>query len=82
MLSKEVFKEGIEKLLAVYPKWGIKSEDPGTMKIWYDYFQDMTDGQFAGVINKYITTIKVYPTVAGLQEQRPRREAIGAKVLR
>lgn len=66
MLSKDVFFEGMDKLLAFYPGWKIKNDDATVMKVWYEMFKHMDDERFIYMINNYIKNDKSLPTVAGL----------------
>lgn len=66
MLSKDTFFEGMDKLLAVYPNWKIKHDDPEVMKIWYENFKHMDDERFLYMINAYVGYEERFPTIAGL----------------
>ena len=66
MLSKDVFFEGMDKLLAFYPGWKIRNDDKNVMKVWYEMFKHMDDERFMYMINNYIKNDKSLPTVAGL----------------
>ena len=66
MLSKDVFFEGMDKLLAFYPGWKIRNDDKNVMKVWYEMFKHMDDERFMYMINNYIKSDKSLPTVAGL----------------
>ena len=68
MLDKKVFKGGIEKLLAVYPNWDIKIEDPRVMLTWYNFFKNISDERFLKAVDSHIENIKFNPTVATLKE--------------
>lgn len=66
MLDKEVFIQGIKKLVTVYPSWQIKTEDKGVMLTWYSFFEHNTERQFNCMISEYIQEEKAIPTVSGL----------------
>ncbi len=68
MLSKEVFKSGIEKMIVVYPNWSIKADDSKVMATWYGFFKDMNDDHYKSMINKHINDVKFNPTIASLNE--------------
>lgn len=66
MLSKEIFKEQINRLVDIYPTWKIEYAQPRVMKNWYDRFKTLHDIQFTKMVDKYIDTERSVPTVAGL----------------
>ena len=68
MLSKDVFFEGMDKLLAFYPGWQIRNDDANVMKLWYEKFKHMDDERFMYMIDQYVDTETRFPTVAGLKE--------------
>jgi len=68
MLDKNVFLEGMQKLVVFYPQWGVKVEDSQVVKMWYEQFQDMSNGDFSSMVNQYIAKEKFNPTIAGLKE--------------
>lgn len=78
MLSKEKFRDGIEKLLMFYPNWTIKADDPKVMKEWYEIFKNMKEENFVTMINKHINTVLFNPTIASLNECN--RNAKGEKL--
>jgi len=71
MLDKKTFKDGINKLLAVFPNWKIKCDDPEVMQMWYGFFSSMEQEEFTTTIHSYIENEKTWPTVAGLMEHKP-----------
>lgn len=66
MLSKELFKEQIERLLYLNPTWKIDYTNSKALKAWYDVFKDLHDVQFTKMVDKYIRTKDVVPTPGGL----------------
>jgi len=68
MLSKKVFKDGLQDLIDFYPSWGIKVDNSQVMAKWYERFKEYTDNQFSNMIVKHIETITFNPTVASLKE--------------
>lgn len=71
MLSKEVFKKGMDKLMVLYPTWKLDIEDSDTAKTWYDTFNDvdrMEDKEFNTMIDEYIKKERYVPSMAGLLE--------------
>lgn len=68
MLSKEVFKTGMKKLMALYPMWKVECDDPDVMKIWHKEFINLTDEYFTNAISKYCRSEKFNPTVVGIME--------------
>ena len=75
MLDKEVFKQQMEKLDRLYPRWGADIEDSKTMKVWYEQFKDMSDKEFKNKVDDYIKNNQYTPTVAGIldKENEPNR---------
>ena len=75
MLDKEVFKQQMEKLDRLYPRWGVDIEDSKTMKVWYEQFKDMSDKEFKEKVDDYIKNNQYNPTVAGIldKENEPNR---------
>jgi len=75
MLDKEVFKQQMEKLDRLYPRWGADIEDSKTMKVWYEQFKDMSDKEFKNKVDDYIKNNQYNPTVAGIldKENEPNR---------
>jgi len=75
MLDKEVFKQQMEKLDRLYPRWGVDIEDSKTMKVWYEQFKDMSDKEFKNKVDDYIKNNQYNPTVAGIldKENEPNR---------
>lgn len=81
-LNKDVFKEQMEKLVNLYPTWGVKIEDPKVMKSWYSQFENFEDDQFVETVSKYIKSERFNPTVAGLLENRaPRKNRVEVEVV-
>src|SRR5690625_539323 len=68
MLSKEIFKDGMQILVDSYPNWKFKYDDPKAMKTWYGFFKHMDDERFMYMINAYVGYSDRFPTVAGLKE--------------
>ena len=68
MLDKKVFKEQIEKLIIVFPNWGIDASNSQAMKTWYGFFQEVKNEDFRSGIDQYIKKERFNPSVAGLME--------------
>lgn len=68
MLEKEVFFSEMDKLVNMYPNWGLKYDDKKVMKQWYEKFRHMDNERFSYMINQYIKHERAYPTIAGLLE--------------
>ncbi len=73
MLDKGAFKEGIKRLLRVFPNWNVKCDDPETMKTWYEFFEKMSNDEFYDMVLTYIKKEKFHPTIAGLIAHKPSR---------
>jgi len=74
MLNKDTFKTGIKKLIVFYPSWGIKIEDSDVVKLWYEQFSDMCNGDFETMVDSFIKNSKFYPSVASLRESRQKHD--------
>jgi predicted RNA-binding protein len=68
MLDKKVFKEGFERLLIIYPTWGLNASDSNVIRTWYEEFKDLSNERFTNMVSNYIKKEKYNPTVAGLME--------------
>ena len=77
MLEKQTFKDGIEKLLAVFPVWNIKNDDPKAMKVWYSFFESYGNKDFETMIQRYIKKDSRYPTVKTMLEHMPGEKRTG-----
>ena len=66
VLSKEVFTEGLNTLIAFYPNWNLNIDSTYVLKKWYEKFEHMDNERFMYMINNYIKNDKSLPTVAGL----------------
>ena len=65
-LSKEVFAEQMNRLIALYPNWGLKADDGAAMKFWYNEFCEMSNAKFRETIDEYVKKEIRYPTIAGI----------------
>ena len=74
MLSKDVFKEQMQRLKNIFPEWNAKLGDEQVIKHWYREFEDLSDKRFVAKVNNYIKTSKYKPTVAGILEQNKEKE--------
>lgn len=68
MLTKDVFKQQMEILIATYPTWGIKCEDPNVMQVWYSMFEQYSDYRFKYAVTMFVQHEKFNPTVAVLTD--------------
>lgn len=68
MLDKKVFKDNFERLITVFPTWGINASDSNVIRTWYEEFKELSDEKFTNMISNYIKKEKYNPTVAGLLE--------------
>ena len=70
MLSKEVFKRELERLLAFYPLWRVNEKSPVVMKAWYDFMNELgaTDKTLEFSVTKHINEISFNPTITSLVE--------------
>ncbi len=73
-LSKDIFKNGIEKMMIVFPYWKIDTENPKVLATWYDFFKDWKDETFSKTVDNYIQGESMPPTVKGLYDHRYKPE--------
>ena len=73
-LSKEIFKNGIEKMMIVFPYWKIDTENPKVLATWYDFFKDWKDETFSKTVDNYIQSESMPPTVKGIYDHKYRPE--------
>lgn len=66
MLSKNVFKEGMEKLIVFYPKWTFSAQDEKSTKLWYEKFKKCDDAKFLSMIDSYVMNETYAPSVKAL----------------
>lgn len=71
MLDKAVFKSGIETLVLVFPVWKVDVTDSNTMRIWYEFFEKVSDTDFLTMIKDYCRNESSYPTIKGLFDYKP-----------
>ena len=53
MLSKDKFIKGVRYLTTVYINFKIDLEDEFTIQVWYEFFQDLDDDTFTGLLKTY-----------------------------
>jgi len=68
MLDKNLFVNGLNKLVASFPTWKIDTTDKYVLSVWYERFKNMRSEAFTHMINGYIDNEKFNPTIAGLKE--------------
>lgn len=81
MLSKQMFKNGIQELAAVFPNWKMDIESPESMATWYKYFKDFDDVQFINTVANYCKRERNNPTIAGLMENKSERSSDAPRVI-
>lgn len=69
MLDKQLFRQQMERLAALYSNWKVEIEEKEVMKIWYNEFKDYDDEKFKRKIQKYIDNNQYPPTVAGIKNK-------------
>ncbi len=70
MLDKNVFKKGMEKLVMAFPNWRFEKNDPEVMKFWYGKFARVKEQSFNRMVDKYIESEEMPPTIGGLYKKR------------
>ena len=73
-LSKDVFAEGMQKLIDTFTFWKVEIENPRVMATWYEFFKDWKDETFSKTIDNYIKNESIPPTVKGIYDHRYRPE--------
>lgn len=68
MLDKEVFFSSMDKLSMSYPNWKLDTSNKDTMRFWYSKFNDLTNEQFAHMVDKYIDNESFGPSIASLRK--------------
>ena len=70
MLTKDAFKDSVQKLIIFYPSWGIKTDDKTTMQTWFNMMKvlNVTDESLCKAVTKHIKEVKFNPTIATLIE--------------
>lgn len=69
-MTKNNFKDNMEKLNIFYPNWSVKTEDSLVMKSWYDMLKDFSDEEFIEVVSNHIRNEKFNPTICSLMNQK------------
>ena len=67
-LSKDTFKEGIERLIIFFPSWKLDIKNSNAMLLWYNEFKDLENKQFLDMVQRYIKQEQTMPTVASLKK--------------
>lgn len=80
MLSKEVFKENMDKLLKSYVNWKFDRSDSEMVSIWYEKFKYKNDKEFSEMVDAYILEEKFNPTIAGILEYNKRIPSEAEKI--
>lgn len=70
MLSKEVFKKELQKLVYIYPGWKFQFTSKEAVQALYSYFADIEDKEFTEMVTNYVINEKFPPTVASLFEYK------------
>lgn len=68
MLEKQVFVDGLNKLMAAFPTWKLDTENDFVLKTWYECFSDMRDEAYEHMITQYLKNESYPPTIAGLKK--------------
>ena len=71
MLAKTVFTNKLTCLVAAYPNWRFNYNDEDVVSIWYSYFKTMSNDDFSIMVDEYITSETLPPTIAGLFRHKP-----------
>lgn len=66
MLDKQVFKEGMEKLMYLFSSWNFDPRDSKQRNVWYGQFRHMDNKRFEHMIDSYIKNEKFNPTIKTL----------------
>ena len=75
-MTKNNFKDNMEKLSMFYPNWSIDLSNSKVMKNWYDALKIYSDSEFTKIVSTHIEKENFSPTVASLKRNKSKLNVV------